>query len=905
MGVKVTNKGGEINYVLRRKGGRSIVDKKPVISPDEVSVLIISENVVRVYNIKTTDFTRVLESESSDANLISIEFPKDQQYNLYGFTEKGLVIIWTWENGVVLKEQQLQVPLHVDILTFNIIDKKECFVTGYNNFTKLLFYAKFSLHTGDMLYDFSRKMNITYNNIISVAIACTRDEKCVAICNGSRNLYIQNLVDPQRRAIQTNPNIIRILSVTAHPKSTSFLTTDTLGRAILMSGNIYSRNHNDVARERIHWHHMPLFAAAFTQEGNSVITGGLEKVLVKWTLGSLGNKARDLEFIPRLPGTVKHIATSRSYVVVSVATNAIIIADLLFKVQSTILECGGLSQAARAIGSTLTFIKPLNALGLGGRPGYLQIYSTVSDTVLYNVDITEHNDIPPSRENLIPLNTEVTCAGVNAHGQWLVTSEYRNDGNNYAEEKLKFWSITNDKTTPFILTTCVNLSHGGCKVISIALDSNGTRCITAGGDKKFRIWKREKPKRGANKPYWSCLTTCYYSSGIGHSLSSDLLNKFKSSDHIFDKSSPTTYPYLVDNDNKDDVIHRLICVKNSDSQLKDKDVNTGVLVKEESDMGGVAISQDGSLIAAWFGCKLTLWDSHMCTLRTTLSHMALRPKGVHVQFGNKDASHYLLCTTKTCLAVWSLLSLSVKWIVPISATCLTTCTMSNRVAVTTIFNDIIVFTPHDSVPIMHKKNVLDPNNGVIKYCVFGNAKDQKEFKLYVMRNDSELYSLESDKSNEDNLEMISHKNMPQTKFSLLVAEQQVSDISTPHFNNLDNSINDGLVKSVVSKYFSAAPHMMPSVSVLSSQFLEEISGWKKNEDVANELQEPELEHESGSEVQDSSDEEEPTLGNCEPAPEKKQFWTVNFAEVKEKRLMKIWKQPLLKKSIIELFTENK
>lgn len=61
----------------------------------------------------------------------------------------------------------------------------------------------------------------------------------------------------------------------------------------------------------------------------------------------------------------------------------------------------------------------------------------------------------------------------------------------------------------------------------------------------------------------------------------------------------------------------------------------------ENEMGGVAISQDGSLIAAWFGCKMTLWDTHLCNLRTTLSHPALRPKGVHVQFGIADAAHYV------------------------------------------------------------------------------------------------------------------------------------------------------------------------------------------------------------------------------------------------------------------------
>lgn len=241
------------------------------------------------------------------------------------------------------------------------------------------------------------------------------------------------------------------------------------------------------------------------------------------------------------------------------------------------------------------------------------------------------NSIPSERQNLFPLETEVSCAAISADGSWLVTSEYRNDGINYPEEKLKFWAAQSKVASPFKLNTCVNLSHGGCNVVALALNNKGEFCVSSGTDQKFRIWKRDSTSQQHRKKVsWNCLTACYYSSGIADFLSNPVLNNFKSSEAL-EPGKVEDLPYMKEISKKDDVINKIF------NMHKVCDVED----QNDYDMGGVAISQDGSLIAAWFGSKLTLWDTHLCNLRTTLSHPALRPKGIHVQFGNNDAAHYV------------------------------------------------------------------------------------------------------------------------------------------------------------------------------------------------------------------------------------------------------------------------
>lgn len=247
------------------------------------------------------------------------------------------------------------------------------------------------------------------------------------------------------------------------------------------------------------------------------------------------------------------------------------------------------------------------------------------------------NELPSERYNLLPLDTEVTCVAITTDGSWLATSEYRNDGVNYPEERLKFWVAT--KGIPFTLNTCVNLSHNGCNVVSLAFNKAGNVCVSAGSDQKFRIWQKTNISlTKARKFAWSCLTACYYSSGVGSFLSHGILNDYKK--HDVRKYGPEQHPYLRQIQ-ENDVILKLANIHKEHALIDENVIKRGMRTDPESDMGEVAISQDGSLIAAWFGCKLTLWDTHLCNLRTSLSHPALRPKGLQVKFGSQDAAHYV------------------------------------------------------------------------------------------------------------------------------------------------------------------------------------------------------------------------------------------------------------------------
>lgn len=55
--------------------------------------------------------------------------------------------------------------------------------------------------------------------------------------------------------------------------------------------------------------------------GNYIVSGGLEKVLVKWTMGHLASKAQEKQFIPRLPGFVRFISSNNTHIAVTLSNN--------------------------------------------------------------------------------------------------------------------------------------------------------------------------------------------------------------------------------------------------------------------------------------------------------------------------------------------------------------------------------------------------------------------------------------------------------------------------------------------------------------------------------------------------------------------------------------------------------
>lgn len=107
-----------------------------------------------------------------------------------------------------------------------------------------------------------------------------------------------------------------------------------------------------------------------------------------------------------------------------------------------------------------------------------------------------------------------------------------------------------------------------------------------------------------------------------------------------------------------------------------------------------------------------------------------------------------------------------------------------------------------------------------------------------------------------------------------------------NYSSQQVSVSDSLLQIL-----SAAPHMMPPVSLLSTTFLEQIAGTQNNkesEENEDEVTEEKMEVDEPSSSED--EEEKPLTG---PSPIVMELWTPNYEAIKQKRLAKIMKEPFL------------
>ncbi|KAL1465282.1 hypothetical protein WDU94_004865, partial [Cyamophila willieti] len=150
-----------------------------------------------------------------------------------------------------------------------------------------------------------------------------------------------------------------------------------------------------------HWHSFPVMDVMYSETGNFIYSGGGERALAEWTLPHC-NKPRTL---PRLPGTITNITRApHGQMVLSTRDNSLHIID-----QSSLMLKKVLTSIQRLVRDEYQLFKPesgvrssplsnflthdprTSSLVLNGRKGHVQFYNLNSNSLFFNMDITEEN----------------------------------------------------------------------------------------------------------------------------------------------------------------------------------------------------------------------------------------------------------------------------------------------------------------------------------------------------------------------------------------------------------------------------------------------------------------------------------------------------------------------------------
>ncbi|KAL6434766.1 hypothetical protein ACFW04_005163 [Cataglyphis niger] len=495
------------DLLVKRKGGGSIIDQRPLFSSDGETLYIVWKNVIRVYSTQTGDFVR--EFEPSNYRIAGIIVHPDNANVIIGCTENGELDFWNCQSGIITKKLQLRsiTDNKAKIKTFHITKYKtfqgneicQALITYLSNCGNKIYILLFDIENGTCMksiYIFTNSREY-YIDIIGNygqnLIALLHDEN-LHILNPARNL-----IDKLHKT--GNPNRLPTC-IAGHPEEECVATGDSTGRVVVWRSLFQTRPYTAV----FHWHTLPATEIVFSKSGGHMYTGGGECVLVKWTLANPQHKS----FLPRLPAPIKHltIAPNNLYVAVSTLDNGIVIVNPQRKLTSVIQNfTWGVASSSKDLFPAGLIVDPrTGSLVLNSRTGHVQFYNTHTKNLLYNINITAQNFLTQERDVII-VNTEVTKIALNHDGMWMATVEERNDKVSSIEVRLKFW-IYDVNEQIFILNTSIELPHeNGVNALhfqpNTIFDDEEWLAVTTGKDNKFKLWNLGKSSI-VEKQHWYC-----------------------------------------------------------------------------------------------------------------------------------------------------------------------------------------------------------------------------------------------------------------------------------------------------------------------------------------------------------------------------------------------------------------
>ncbi|NXN99488.1 WDR75 protein, partial [Rhinopomastus cyanomelas] len=482
-----------------RCGGSARYGARAVFTADSKYLFCASGDFVKMYSLATEETLRVM---GGHADLVTgLQLNPHNHMQLYSSSLDGSIKLWDFMDGIPIKTftvgsklLALYVVSSCEDSVFVIIPKSG----GRDTFQ--LVQVKLTRAAGQDLE--AKELSVVLDGV-DASPKCTAFGREAEYVASVREVNLQVYFFKRKQLNRFSISAVRTKSrnnlftcVACHPKEDCIATGHADGRIRLWRNFCHKKEYT---YSTLHWHHDAVLDLAFSVEGMSLLSGGLESVLVLWHNESDCRK----DFLPRLGSAIEHISVSSDGALCCTLHSdnriTIVNSNLRFSksiqglIKSTVVKTG------------LVVDPRTKALVLNGEPGHLQFYCLQSDQQLFSLDIVQRQYIHQAGLN----QTDLVKVAFSAQGKWLATVEEREEATD-PELQLKLWFF-DEETQSFKLNTSIAMPHedsitGVCFRDTDELDDDSLILVTAGRDRVFKVWVMEEDTdpEARQKVSWSC-----------------------------------------------------------------------------------------------------------------------------------------------------------------------------------------------------------------------------------------------------------------------------------------------------------------------------------------------------------------------------------------------------------------
>ncbi|KAJ8907938.1 hypothetical protein NDN08_008041 [Rhodosorus marinus] len=330
----------------------------------------------------------------------------------------------------------------------------------------------------------------------------------------------------------------RITAVSLHPEDGSLAVGDEIGvitvyhNVVKLCGHVKGRKTlkgENVSQSKMHWHASSVLSLAYTNEGNILLSGGSEAVLVMWEL-STGRK----RFLPRIGGAILSISprpSGTSYAL-TCGDNAVrFVSAASFSVVAQVrgirpVDAFHQSSWSRSKLAKVCLLPDLKSPGVAlvvGLPNVIQAYDMWRDEHLADIVISARNELFAFKDRATPskgTTCKVQLACLSADGSFLVTLDVlrakTSEDVEFVTETLRFNSI--DPEGKFRVAAKVENPHGGAYTTSLVFHPRLNVVATSSSEGSINFWKLRKESdwycsRSIGYRGFRCSSLCFSKDG--------------------------------------------------------------------------------------------------------------------------------------------------------------------------------------------------------------------------------------------------------------------------------------------------------------------------------------------------------------------------------------------------------
>eukprot|EP01117_Protostelium_nocturnum_P016058 TRINITY_DN6287_c0_g1_i1.p1 TRINITY_DN6287_c0_g1~~TRINITY_DN6287_c0_g1_i1.p1 ORF type:complete len:941 (-),score=322.77 TRINITY_DN6287_c0_g1_i1:73-2895(-) len=474
-------------WKTQERKGKSLVTNPLLFTPDSKFFFGTAENQINLYpTSQKHEILRVLNGHTDLVTSLALDSNNPQL--LFSASVDGTIKVWNFVTSTLLHSYSIGHPI---------------LELQYSSSTQTLYYVTRktqNFRLGSCLFD-SQDNHIEMKNskmakldAFPRGMILTPSNKHIVLIYGSK-LLVYRTKDSQKFRCTSQ---VELLSVAVSSKDCVAVGCSTGEVYVFL--NLFEdirKKYSSVEQipsNKLHWHTKGADCMVFSDDGESIATGGAEE-----TLNITNIQSGKQHFFSKMGSTLRSVAISpdESHYAICLSDNVIRVYDAFKRlcVKKIVGFKNDPHQGLDWKGSLSFYPRSSRAISVSGRSS-LQCFDLAKEHAF-----SEHEILP-----VVGITTDesmrlsVSFFAYNFDGTSLATVDYRTLNSMENEASLKFWSL-DGKHKNYLLHTSVTDNSLGIQYTSLSFNPKHEMVLTTNSKGRFNVWEKDI-SRGSES--WNC-----------------------------------------------------------------------------------------------------------------------------------------------------------------------------------------------------------------------------------------------------------------------------------------------------------------------------------------------------------------------------------------------------------------